>query len=234
VGSDLITVEGLIAKRGRFTLQVPQWRVPAGAVVGVAGPNGAGKTTLLEILPGLARPDAGAVRVLGRDPQKDPVFVRSNLGFMSDDMPLFDLRIDRLLRTLSGYYATWDRHLVEELLERFELDPRRKVRDLSKGEGTRIRLLCAMAFRPKVLVLDEPATGLDVSGRRALLESVLEVVREPDRSVIISSHMLTDLERIADELLVLCEGWVVQRGPTDDLVGDGRTLEEALVAWGAA
>jgi len=91
----------------------------------------------------------------------------------------------------------------------------------------------AMAFRPRVLLLDEPAAGLDLGGRRSLLASVLEVVRDPDRSVVISSHLLADVERIADRLLVLDHGQVVQEGPTDALVGDDRTLEEALEAWGA-
>ena len=231
---DLVELEGVMVRRGSFRLEVPEWRVPSGAVVGVVGPNGAGKTTLLELLPGLRRPGEGRVRVLGMDPVVDPIGVRSALGFMTDDMPVFSLRLGRLLYLLSGYYTTWDAELVESLLERFKLDPSRHVRHLSKGEGTRIRLITAMAFRPRVLVLDEPASGLDLGGRRTLLETVLDIVRDPERSVIISSHMLADLERITDHLLVLDQGRVVRQGSTDDLVGEGRTLEEALVAWGAA
>ena len=135
---------------------------------------------------------------------------------------------------LSGYYRSWDPDLAADLLERFRLDPWAKVHELSRGQGTRLRLVTAMAFRPRLLVLDEPATGLDVAGRRALLESVLEVVRDPHRSVIVSSHMLADIQRIADRLLVLDRGRVVQHGLTTDLVGEKRTLEEALIDWGAA
>jgi ABC-2 type transport system ATP-binding protein len=153
---------------------------------------------------------------------------------MSDDMPLLISRVGPLLRMLSGYYPTWDPDLVAELLERFKIDPRAKVTALSKGQGTRLRLVVAMAFRPRLLLLDEPATGLDVAGRRTLLEGVLDVVRDPERSVVISSHMLADVERIADRLLVLNEGNVVRDGPTHELVGEGRTLEEALTDWGAA
>ena len=231
---DLVVVERLVLHRGSFRLEVPEWRVPPGVVAGVVGPNGAGKTTLLELLPGLGHAPPGRVRVLGHNPATDPVAVRSRLGFMSDDMPVFALRVGRLLRLLSGYYETWDAALVDSLLDRFKLDPGRQVRDLSKGEGTRLRLITAMAFRPAVLVLDEPASGLDLGGRQALLESVLGVVGDSERSVIISSHMLADLERIADRLLVLDRGKVIAQGPTDELVGEERTLEEALVAWGAA
>ncbi len=230
----LIQVDGLRVRRGNFTLKVPSWTLEPGQVVGLVGPNGAGKTTLLEVLAGLRSADAGQATVFGHDPWTDPVAVRSALGYMSEDLALFDLPIAPLLRMLSGYYPTWDKDLVEELLDRFKLDPTEQVRKLSKGQGTRIRLVAAMAFRPRVLLLDEPASGLDLAGRRSLLKSVLDVVRDPQRSVIISSHMLHDVERISDRLLVLDAGNVVKQGPTNQLVGDAETLEEAMLSWGAA
>jgi len=232
--STLIEVNGLSVRRGRFELSVPSWSVAPGQVVGLVGPNGAGKTTLLESVAGLRRTHAGTLRVMGLDPWNDPVRVRSALGFMSDDMALFAMRIGALLRMLSGYYPTWDAELVDSLLETFKLDPRARVHQLSRGQGTRLRLITAMAFRPRLLLLDEPAAGLDLGGRRSLLDSVLDVVRDPERSVIVSSHMLGDVERIADRLLVLNEGRVVHEGSTDRLIGEDRTLEEALLAWGAA
>jgi len=232
--SDLVDVRDLTVRRGTFRLELPRWRVPPGLVLGLVGPNGAGKTTLLESLAGLRATHGGTARVFGLDPWKEQARVRSELGFMGDDMPLFAMRVGALLRMLSGYYSTWDGALVEELLDRFKLDPRMQVYELSKGQGTRLRLITAMAFRPRLLLLDEPAAGLDLGGRMALLDSVLDVVRDPTRSVIVSSHLLLDVERISDRLLVLKEGRVVREGPTNDLVGDGQTLEEALVAWGAA
>ena len=230
----LIDVKGLRVRRGSFCLDVPQWRLEPGVVVGLVGPNGAGKTTMLEVLAGLRRATTGAISIFGEDPWKSPTIVRASLGFMSDDMLVFDLRVGPLLRMLSGYYETWDAKLVEELLARFKLDPSMKARELSKGQGTRLRLVTALAFRPRVLLLDEPASGLDLAGRQSLLSSVLDVVYDPSRSVVVSSHMLSDVERVADRLLVLNAGKVVREGRTDSLVGQGRTLEEALVAWGAA
>lgn len=229
----LVSAESLVVRRDRFALRIPQWTVAAGEVVGIVGPNGAGKTTLLETIAGFRHADAGRISVFGFDPWRNPVDVRSSLGFMADDLPIFGMRIADLLRTLSGYYATWDQDLAQEMLRRFEIDPKKNTTQLSRGEGTRVRLLAAMAFRPKLLVLDEPAAGLDLSGRRQLLESVLSVVRDPSRSVIFSSHLLHDVERISDRLLVLDGGNVIRDGPTDSLVGDGRTLEEALETWGA-
>lgn len=229
----LVSAENLVVRRGRFNLRVPQWNVAAGEVVGIVGPNGAGKTTLLETIAGFRRADAGSMSVFGFDPWRDPVDVRLSLGFMADDLPIFGMRIADLLRTLSGYYATWDQELAQEMLRRFELDPKKNTTQLSRGEGTRVRLLAAMAFRPRLLVLDEPAAGLDLSGRRELLQSVLTIVRDPSRSVIFSSHLLHDVERISDRLLVLDGGNVIRDGQTDSLVGEGRTLEEALESWGA-
>ena len=227
----LIELNDVRVRRGRFELHVPRWTVEPGSVVGVVGPNGAGKTTLLELLPGFTRPGGGSVGVFGRDPHREVEAVRAELGFMSDDMPVFRMSVGMLLRTLSGYYRSWDAKLVEELVERFQLDTGAPTWKLSKGQGTRLRLVCAMAFRPRVLVLDEPATGLDVGGRRDLLRTVLEVVQDSDRAVVVSSHLLTDLERVADTLLVLRDGQVVADGATEDLVGDERTLEEAALKW---
>ena len=230
MGDSLVEIEGLVARRGRFTLEVPSWHVPPGCVVGVVGPNGAGKTTLLQVLAGLGTRQGGRGTVLGDDPARHPERVRARVGFMSDDLSLFDVRVASLLRLLSGYYPTWDAALVDQLAGRLELDPGAKVGQLSKGQGTRLRLVVAMAFRPTILVLDEPATGLDVKGRRQLLQAVLEVVSDEGRSVIVSSHQLADLERIADRLLVLDRGRVVAEATTPEVVGEGRTLEEALLA----
>lgn len=229
--ADLVEIDGLVARRGDFALSVDDWAVAPGCVVGVVGANGAGKTTLLDTIVGLRAQDAGTVRVLGHDPWSEPVEVRQQLGYMSDDLPLFEMSIDRLLWTLSGYYASWSGSLVDTLMTRFALDGTKRVSALSKGEGTRLRLIVAIAHQPRLVVLDEPATGLDPIGRRALLETVLDVVRDPSRSVIISSHLLADVERIADRLLILRHGAVVEAGPIDALVEDGRSLEEAFLAW---
>jgi ABC-2 type transport system ATP-binding protein len=182
---------------------------------------------------GLRPADGGTVRVFGQDPWDRPEDVRTALGFMSDDMPVFPMRIDRLLRFASGYYRTWDAELVSKLLESFDLDPRQRTHQLSRGQGTRLRLVLAMAFRPRVLVPDEPAAALDPLARHTLLEKILDVVRDPARSVIVSSHNLHDVARIADQLVVLRRGRVVRKGPTDELIGDDHTLEERVLEWEA-
>jgi ABC-2 type transport system ATP-binding protein len=234
MNDDVIRIEDLAVRRGSFRLEVPSWSVPPGTVVGVVGANGAGKTTLLETLAGFRRPARGRVEVFGLNPMRHPVEVRSRLGWMEAEMPVWNMRLDRLLRRLSGYYPTWDDALARDLAQRFKLDLRSRPGKLSRGQGTRLRLITAMAFRPKLLVLDEPTSGLDLGGRDALMEVVLGSILDGEASVVISSHQLSDVARIADRLLVIDDGRVVQEGAADELIGDDRTLEEAVRAWGAA
>lgn len=230
----LVQLNDVRRARGDFELHIPEWTVRPGQVVGLVGPNGVGKTTLLRLLAGIDPASSGTVSVLGMNPVSEYVAVRSRCAFMADDQPLFSMRISKLLKFMSGYYPSWDTSHVEELLERFELDPKANSNNLSRGQGTRLRLLIAMAFRPDMLLLDEPGSGLDLAGRRELLKSVVEVAGSGDRSVIISSHQLGDVERICDRLLVLNQGQVLREGAADELISDGQTLEDAMFAWGAA
>lgn len=230
----LVQLNDVRCTRGSFELHIPEWTVRPGEVVGLVGPNGVGKTTLLRLLAGIDPADSGQISVLGMDPISNFVDVRSRCAFMSDEQPVFTMRIAKLLRFVSGYYPTWDAVHAEELLARFELDPTANTGTLSRGQGTRLRLLIAMAFRPDLLILDEPGTGLDLAGRRELLKSVIEVAGAGDRSVIISSHQLGDIERICDRLLVLNDGQVLRDGTAEELIEDGQSLEDAMFGWGAA
>lgn len=229
----VVQLRSVVHHRGTFRLRVADWKVYPGQVIGIVGPNGAGKSTLLDLLPGLRRPREGEVRVLGRDPWRDPVGVRTRIGFMRDDLPVFQQDTGALLKTMAMYYPTWDATHAEALRVRFGLDPATPTWELSKGQATRLRLVLALAHRPSVVILDEPATGLDLAGRRDMLRTVLEAAADGETSVLVSSHQLADLEQIADRLLVLGDGEVVREGRMDELVEDGASLEEAMTAWQA-
>jgi ABC-2 type transport system ATP-binding protein len=229
---DLISIYNLKVIRGSFELTIPQWHVFRGKIIGVVGPNGAGKTTLLQTIAGLQPITSGVIHVLGHDPWLKPDIVRSSLGYMSDDMPLFDVTIFQLMQILSGYYKTWDVKLVEKLIKYFKLDHNKKVSELSKGQGTKVRLITAMAFRPQILMLDEPGAGLDIDSRQVFLRRIPKAVRTGRNSVIISSHHLQDVAKVADRLLVLEDGSIVHEGPSDELIQANQTIEEALMEWG--
>lgn len=221
-------------RRGAFRLQVDELVVQPGSVVGLVGPNGSGKTTLMEALVGLRPIHSGTVRVMGLDPMTAGAQIREAVAFSSTAGQLPTLKVSTLLARVAPYYPSWDAELSQQLVERFQVDLDARVSQLSTGQRARVRLVLSLAFRPRVVFLDEPGLGLDLGQRRALFQSVLEVVRDPERSVVISSHQLEDLERLADHLIVVAGGRCIRQGPIDALVEEGQTLEEALLRWGAA
>lgn len=154
--------------------------------------------------------------------------MRRRVGWMSDDMPIWAMRIDQLCAAVGGFYTSWDPDIVTMLLDRLELDPDRHVATLSKGEHTRIRILLTLAFRPDLVLLDEPATGLDVPARRALFALILGVVRDGARAVLVSSHQIDDVERIADRILLIEGGRITADGTAAEVAGGAPNLEERL------
>ena len=224
-----ISLDAVVLQRGSFILDVPKLDIESGQVVGLVGANGAGKSTLIDLMAGKLRPSKGTVRTAGFDPVADPVNARLAAAHMVDEQPVLDLPLERVLDLIAGFYPTWDHELCARLIERFQLQKDKRASQLSKGEGTRLRLLLAMAWRPQILLLDEPGTGLDPRLRRAMLSEVLEIVRDPRRTVLFSTHQVDDVERVCDRLLLLSKGRIIADGPADSVVPDGATLEQMLV-----
>jgi ABC-2 type transport system ATP-binding protein len=197
----------------RVSLQVRR-----GRVFGLIGANGAGKTTLIKHLLGRLKAESGAVRVFGFDPVADPVAVLSRVGFLSEnrDMPAW-MRVDELLRYMAAFYPKWDTAYAGELLREFSLDPRAKIKTLSRGETAKAGLLVALAYRPELLLLDEPSSGLDPSVRRDILEAIIRTVADEGRTVFFSSHLLEEVERVADDVAMMFNGKVVLAGALDDV-----------------
>lgn len=184
--------------------------IPAGQVVGLVGENGAGKTTLIKHVLGLLRAQSGTVRVFGRDPVEDPVHVLSNTGYLSEegDLPLW-MRVGELMSYSAGFYRTWDESYAQQLLGEFKLDPGAKLAKLSKGQRSRAGLLVAMAYRPQLLVLDEPSSGLDPIVRRDILGAIVRTIADEGRTVLFSSHLLTEVERVSDQIAIVKGGKIV-------------------------
>ncbi|MBN1910942.1 MAG: ABC transporter ATP-binding protein [Pirellulales bacterium] len=193
--------------------------VPRGAVLGLVGVNGAGKTTLIKHLLGLLKAQTGSVRVLGLDPVADPVGVLSHVGYLGEenDLPGW-MRVDELLTYTEAFYPSWDRGYAGKLRDMFELDPTAKVKNLSKGQRARTGLLVALAYRPDILVLDEPSSGLDPIVRRDILTAVIRTISEQGRTVLFSSHLLEEVERISDHIALIDKGRIVLEGPLDEIV----------------
>jgi ABC-2 type transport system ATP-binding protein len=193
--------------------------VTRGQVFGLVGANGAGKTTLIKHVLGLLKPMSGSVRVFGLDPVRDPVGVLGRIGFLSEDRDLPPwMRIWELLRYSSAFYPKWDAAYAEELRRQFQLDAQAQVKHLSRGELAKAALVLALAHRPELLVLDEPSSGLDPIVRREMLEAIVRTVADEGRTVLFSSHLLDEIERVSDQVAMLSNGRMVLKGPLTEIL----------------
>ena len=231
-----VEVTGLSRKFGtKLALNEVSLSVKRGRVFGLVGANGAGKTTLIKHLLGRLKAESGSVRVFGFDPVADPVAVLSRIGYLSEnrDLPAW-MRVDELLRYTEAFYPKWDMAYAEGLREQFGLDPRAKIKNLSRGENAKAGLLLALAFRPELLLLDEPSSGLDPVVRRDILEAIIRTVAEEGRTVLFSSHLLEEVDRVADELAVMFDGRVVLAGELDHVKANHHRLVFRFEAPSAA
>jgi len=199
--------------------------VPRGTVYGLVGANGAGKTTLIKHVMGLLRAESGSVRVFGLDPVAEPVGVLSRIGYLSEenDLPGW-MRVDELVRYSRALYPGWDDAYAEELRQAFALDPAARIKTLSKGQKARAGLLVALAHRPELLVLDEPSSGLDPIVRRDILGAVIRTIAHEGRTVLFSSHLLDEVEQVADHVTMINRGRVALSAPLDDMKQAHRCL----------
>jgi ABC-2 type transport system ATP-binding protein len=192
--------------------------IPAGRVAGLVGPNGAGKSTLLQIAVGLLRPTAGAIEVLGGPPAAGPDQL-ARIGFVAQDTPVYArLTVAEHLRLGAWLNPRWDREMAESRIAALDLDPRQRAGRLSGGQRAQLALTLALAKRPELLVLDEPVASLDPLARRDFLRHLMEVVTDTETSVVLSSHLVADLERVCDYLVVLAAAHVQVSGPVEDLL----------------
>jgi ABC-2 type transport system ATP-binding protein len=238
VQKPLIEVAQLTRHFGaRAALDSVSLSLPRGAVYGLVGANGAGKTTLIKHLLGLLRAEGGTVRVFGLDPVADPVAVLSRIGYLSEenDLPGW-MRVDELIRYSRAFYPSWDDRYAEELRQSFALDPSAKIKTLSKGQKARAGLLIALAYRPELLVLDEPSSGLDPIVRRDILGAVMRTIADEGRTVLFSSHLLDEVERVADHVTMINQGRIVLSAPLAEIKASHRaggrvlSLDEIFVA----
>jgi ABC-2 type transport system ATP-binding protein len=190
-------------------------RVPEGVVFGLVGTNGAGKTTLIKHVMGQLRAVRGRVSIFGLDPARHPAQVLSRIGYLSETGELPEwMRLHELLRFTRAFYPGWDESYVDSLVRTFELNRDNRVNQLSKGQRARLGLVLALAPRPRLLVLDEPSSGLDPLVRRDILRAIIRTIAEEGRTVVFSSHLLDEVERVADHVAIIDGGCIIQN---DDL-----------------
>ena len=219
-----ISTQGLGKRYGsKWALRDCTIEVPEGSVTALVGPNGAGKTTLLQLAVGLTRPSAGDVTVLGLSP-RDPALL-ARVGFVGQEHPLHrGFTVAETLKLGRKLNPGWDDALAHERVQRLDLPLDRTVGRLSGGQRAQVALTVALAKRPELLLLDEPVASLDPLARREFLNALMEAVSETGLTVILSSHIVAELERVCDHLVILAQARAELAGPIDEIVAGHRLL----------
>jgi ABC-2 type transport system ATP-binding protein len=229
VNAPLIDMHGVIKLFGsKLVLKGLDWQVGAGQVIGLLGRNGAGKSTLMECLLGLRETDGGSVSLYGEAVHRLPDTVRARIGYVPQKSDLFGWMTPlQLLDYFKALYPRWNAAKVEALLERWGFDPLMRAQPigrLSAGEQQRLSIIRALAHDPELLVLDEPVSALDPAGRRAFLAELVDGVIERGTTVVFSTHILTDLERVALDVAFLKDGRIALQGALDELLEGARRI----------
>ena len=200
-----ISVRGLRKSYGtKSVLSDVSFEIPSGQTLAFLGRNGAGKTTCIQILMGLLSPDAGSVTIAGCDPVKDPIELRRRVGYLAEDQVMYPwMKPVELCRFLQPFYPTWEEKLANEYLDMFELPRQTRIGRLSKGQSVKLGLAVALAHRPKVAIFDDPALGLDPIARREFNRHLIEHLQAEGRTVLYSSHLLAEVEAVADTVAIL-------------------------------
>jgi ABC-2 type transport system ATP-binding protein len=182
-------------------------RVPRGGVYALLGRNGAGKSTTLKMIAGMVRPDYGRIELLGEDGETLSSATRARIAYLAEGHPLYTgMTIRQAVAFTTSFYTNADRQLVEQILDHFALSPKAKISRLSKGQRAQVSLALAIAPDPELLILDDPTLGLDTNVRRDFLESMIQIIQRRGRTILFSSHVLGDVERVADRVGVMIDG----------------------------
>jgi ABC-2 type transport system ATP-binding protein len=214
-----IVAQQLTKRFGRTTaVDAIDFEIPRGSICGLAGVNGAGKTTTISMLLGLIAPTRGTLRVLDFDPVIQSFELRQRIGYVPERHHIYEwMRVRHVLSLTRAVYPNWDRARCTELIDYLKLPTNRAVKQLSKGELAKLALVIGLSHDADLLILDEPTSGLDPIARRELLALLQQMVRRGSCTVLFSSHILSDIERLADRIIVMDHGKVVASGPLDEL-----------------
>jgi len=227
--SSALSVNGIVKRYEGFQLGPLDFEVEPGLVIGLIGPNGAGKSTALNIMAGLIRPDSGSASIAGNVVSFDDPKWKYDLGYIGDE-PVFYERWTGLknLAFVAQFFPDWLQERALELARRFSLDLNKRAQELSRGNRTKLYLITALARSPKLMLFDEPTSGLDPVVRSEMLDVLWEIMERGEQTILYSTHILSDINRIADELIFLIDGKVAVRCGKDDLIEKWRRLSFAV------
>jgi ABC-2 type transport system ATP-binding protein len=236
MSNTIIEITDLCRRFGKHTaLNQVILRIQQGTVLGLVGENGAGKTTLIKHMLGLFKAQSGFVRVFDMDPIQHPKEVLSRIGFLSEDRDMPEwMTIKQYMTYTQAFYPTWDTAYADSLISQFGLDTAQKIKNLSRGQRAKTGLLLALAYKPDLLLFDEPSSGLDPVVRRDMLGAIVRTIAEEGRTVVLSSHLLDEVERVADTITMIHEGRVILSDPMEQIRSSFHKFTLILDAPGTA
>ena len=216
-----LKIQGLTKKFEGFALDKVSFRVPSGSIVGLIGENGAGKTTTINAALGLIKKDSGEIEILGENVEHLTPSIKEEIGAVFDASNFSEeLTSEKLDKVLKDIYTSWDQDLFRQLLDRLEIPFSRKIKTFSKGMKMKLSLAAALSHHPKLLILDEATSGLDPVMRDDILDMFLDFVQEEDHAILVSSHITSDLEKVADYIVFIHKGKIIFSKQKDELLED--------------
>jgi ABC-2 type transport system ATP-binding protein len=222
----VVEFDGVCKTYRFFELRGVSLRLEAGQIMGLVGPNGAGKSTTIRILMALVQQDRGHVRVLGHPMPAEQAAAKRGVGYVSEDMGLYaSTTLGWHMQFVAGIFPTWDPEYARVLLRRFNLRPEQAIKGLSHGERVKAALLLVLARRPRLLVLDEPTTGLDPVGRHEILSELMDVLTDERRAVLFSSHNTQDVEQISDQITFIDRGRIIDSSDKETFLERWRRIQ---------
>ena len=214
-----IEIDGLTKKYDGFTLDNISFNVPKGSIMGFIGQNGAGKTTTINSLLNIIKKDSGTIRILGLDNEKNEIAIKEQIAAVFDEFPFHDqLNANHISIILRDIFKEWDNKKYLEYLDRFALPRKKKIGQFSKGMKMKLQIAAALSHNAKLLIMDEATTGLDPVVRNEILDIFLEYLQDENHSILMSSHITSDLEKIADSVTFIDRGKLLLTGYKDDIL----------------
>lgn len=217
--SNVLEIQNLHKTYSDFTLDTVSFSLPAGYIMGFVGQNGAGKTTTIRCILNMAARDGGEIKIFGLDNLRDELVIKQELAAVFDEIFFVDTwRVGEVEKAIRSFYSGWDSKQYSEYIKKFELPPQKRVKELSRGMKMKLMLAVAMSHGAKLLILDEPTSGLDPVARDELLDILREYIADGEKSVFFSTHITSDLERIADFITLIDHGRIFYTGTKDGLL----------------
>jgi ABC-2 type transport system ATP-binding protein len=217
--NNVLEVNNLTKVFNGFSIDSISFNVPSGSIMGFVGQNGAGKTTTIRLILNMLKRDNGEINLFGLDNVKNELEIKQNLGIIFDDFFFIDMwQIKDMEDTIKAFYSSWDSKLFRQYLDRFHLPLGKRIKDLSRGMKVKLMLAVAMSHNAKLLILDEPTSGLDPVARNELLDIFKEYIANGERSILFSTHITSDLEKVADYITLIDNGRLFYSGNTTDLI----------------